>query len=179
MTTTIGSHETALMLHKHFNGDMDNYKRAPKGFRRIGSGCYRTAYLERATDTVYKIGSYSANIHESATSRKLRRKSTRSLGFELVIPRTRTYRTPSTSGWNNRAYPSCVVAQEFAKDSKFTDCDAQNDWMVDIPPCNCKAPLCFAIVHQRIIEFSDLSDIHSSNVLVDRQNRFWLIDMGC
>lgn len=176
MTETIGNRDTALMLHRYFG--KDESKRAPKGFRRIGSGCYRTAYLERATNTVYKIGDYSANVHESAMSRRLRRRSTRNLGFDLYIPRTRTYRVPSVP-YRGRHYPECVSAQEFAEGARFTACDAQDSWMDDVPDCSCKAPLCYAVVLERIIEFSGLEDIHYANVLVDSSEVFWLIDMGC
>jgi len=136
--------------------------------------------LEKATDTVYKIGDYDANTHEAFMARKLRKKSTRSLGFELRIPETRTYRMPSLK-FNGYTSRECVSAQEFAGTSRNTYCAAQDDWMTDIPPCNCKGRtnICFTTVHKRIVEFSDLSDIHGSNVLVDSNNVFWLIDLGC
>ncbi len=178
---TIGNLDTARILFKHF--EQDDYgpaRPALKGFRKIGSGCYRTAYLEVATDTVYKIGEYDANVDEAYNARRLRRRSTRSLGFRLYIPETRTYAMPSGMSWNGHSYRRCVSAQEYAANAKATECAAQDDWMDEVPPCNCagKGPICFAIAHQRIMEFSGLSDIHYENVLIDNAGVFWLIDLA-
>jgi hypothetical protein len=166
---TIGDPATAKMLAHHFQYRSPELKPAPKGFSRIGAGCYRVALLERATETVYKLGDYDANVMEAFTSRRLARKSTKSLGFTLKIPASRTYRTSP----HDR-----IIAQEYAKGGKSTYCASQDDWMERTPECDCKRELCFKTVLDRITEFSGLQDIHGSNVLVDSSDTFWLIDMG-
>lgn len=176
---TIGDAQTARMLFEHFGRGNELHRRAPNGFRRIGEGCYRTAYLDKKNSVVYKIGSYEANISESEISRKLRRKSSKSLGFTLRIPHTRTYRMPITNQYGND-YPNNVIAQEFAANSNFTYCNSQDAWMAEIPPCNCKgrSEICFAEVHDKVASFSGLSDIHGANLLMDKDKAFWLIDMS-
>lgn len=181
VTMTVGSLDTARMLFRHFGGDQDSYKRAPKGFRRIGAGCYRTVYLEKSTDTVYKIGSHWANTSEAFNARRLRRKSTKSLGFELIVPETRTYRMPAPPSRYGYSVRACVSAQQYAGKARGTYCASQDDWMEDVPDCDCKSksPICWSIVHNRVREFSNLDDIHGENILMDRNGVFWLIDLGC
>lgn len=176
---TIGSLETARALHRHFNG-REGSKPAPKGFSYVGAGCYRVVYLERATNTVYKLGNYDSNVNEAYMSRKLARKSTRSLGFELRIPKTRTFRVPNSSNRYGYSYPVRVVAQEYAGNARSTYCASQDDWMEDVPPCDCKpySNICWTEVHKRVIEFSGLGDIHGQNILMDTNKVFWLIDMA-
>jgi hypothetical protein len=177
MTKTIGDLDTARMLSKHFE-DRDPYeKRAPRGFNKLGAGCYRTAFLEKATKTVYKIGSYEANRSEAYNARRLRKKSTRNLPFDLYIPHTRTWQVGKTTNRFGRSYPLNVIAQEFAEGAKFTHCDALDTWIKDVK-CNCKSNICFAKIHQMIVDFSDLEDIHSGNILVDKNNVFWFIDLA-
>lgn len=188
--TSIGSAETARALYSAFNGEpytrSGYYKKTPKGFRRIGAGCYRTAYLETATNVVYKMGNSSQNLMEWGNARMLRRKSSKSLGFKLVIPRTRAYVMPRRKfmDWQGRPYfrdADYVIAQEFAGKVRKTYCAAQDTWMSDVPACNCKKPagICFEQVHERIIDFTGLTDIHGENVLMNKETReFWLIDLA-
>lgn len=190
MTTyTIGNPDTARALFNYFEGDRyAKRNRAPKGFNFLGAGCYRTAYLEKATNTVYKIGSYSANVSEAANSRRLRRLSQRKLGFEVRIPVTRTYRMPSSRYFRGRRWhgedaagylvPECVVAQEYAPNAKYTDCEASEVWRDDVV-CTCKAQFCYADALSRLGDWSGLDDIHSGNILVDDKNVFWFIDLAC
>lgn len=176
--TTIGDRNTALMLGRHFtypDGYMGGFKRAPNGFRRIGDGVYRVAFLERATSTVYKIGDTWSNLNEAKTSQKLRRKSSRSLGFELRVPHTRAWYVGST---NPDGESNIINAQEFASGGKNTYCKAQDTWMDD-HPCTCKRNVCYAKVLEAVSEWSGLDDIHCENVLIDKAGVFWLIDMGC
>ncbi len=182
---TIGSLETARMLNTHFS---DSWcRRSPNGFNKVGEGTYRMAVLEKDTNVVYKLGDYQSNISEAYNARRLRRKSTRNLGFVLHIPRTRTYRMPSTRYKRpyrdyDEVFQHCVVAQGYAgKGTKWTYCASQDDWMMNVPDCNCynRSKICFTTVHQRVIEFSGLDDIHCGNILIDRNNEFWLIDLGC
>lgn len=167
---TIGDHTTARLLYKHFENL--SVTKAPKGFSHIGGGCYRAAYLHRASGVVYKIGDWESNSNEAYTARRLRKRSTRSLGFELLIPHTRTY----VMGRSDYG-PINVVAQEHAANSSYTHCDADYNWRDG--KCDCKHKPCFSEVRTRIAEFTGLNDMHGENVLIDKLDRFWLIDLGC
>jgi hypothetical protein len=180
---TIGNEATAKMLHTYFNGDASSgTRRSPRGYRRIGEGAYRSAILERATDTVYKIGDSWANETEVQTASRLirKRKAPKRLGFELVIPETQGFRV----GKDSYGEDVTMVAQQFAKDAKGTWCSATGKILWDSPwgkPCDCKGRnygLCFGQALKRIKEWTGLGDIHALNVLVDKSGRFWLIDMG-
>ncbi len=181
---SIGNADTARRLYTHFKGDMDSSKRAPNGFRKVGTGCYRMAVLEKATDVVYKIGSYESNTSEAFNSRRLARLSTRKLGIDLRIPRTRTYTIPNAlipetfRGWNGKQPRENVVAQEYAKGARHTYCMMEDSgWMAHCR-CTCKQDICFATVHNLVSEFSWLEDIHSGNILVDKNMTYWLIDLA-
>lgn len=179
---TFGSREVARDLFEWTiaNERDKDMERAPEGFYFLGAGCYRYAYLHTESDLVYKVGTYSENIKESANARRLIRRSTRQLGFDLHIPRTRTYRMRSTMhefyGYN---MPNCVVVQEYAPDAQFTECDAIDDWMDITPPCSCNNSPCYADVLREITRWSRLDDIHYGNVLVDNAGRFWIVDLAC
>lgn len=183
---SIGTHATARMLADHFGQDpytaRGYYKRAPKGFKRIGDGCYRVAFLEKSTSTVYKIGEHWCNAAEAANARRLSKKSTRSLGFELVIPATRTYRVSDAEpNWRGISQRRSVVAQEFAANARQAYCPAMDTWMENVPACTCKRKglnVCLKDVHDRLEEWSGLSDIHGGNVLLDNQGRLWFIDLA-
>lgn len=174
------------MLFKHYRGgECDSESiRAPKGFRRLGQGCYRTAILEKSTNIVYKVGNSYSNVHEATNYRKVKRKKTDNLGFSLVIPYTRTVRIPLVKEYvpmddhHQRQY---VAVQEFTGKAIETECPADNEWIDEADRiCNCSrlSPICFATVLDRIRDYTGLLDIHSSNVLMDMSRNFWLIDMG-
>jgi hypothetical protein len=174
---TIGNIEAARTLHKAIMVDERN--RAPKGFNKIGEGCFRTAYLEKSTKTVYKLGDADINTYEAKMSRRLRARSKRSLGFELIVPETRTFRMPRRkSRFYDAMVQDYVVAQEFAEGATYTYCPMMYSWERH-KGCTCKREVCFATIIERVTEWSNLGDIHEANVLVDQMDRFWLIDMGC
>lgn len=176
---TIGDAGTARMLNAHYNGEIDLNKRAPKGFRKVGDGASRLAIVDKSTNVVYKIGDGTNNLIEAKVARRLRKKSTRNLGFELKIPHSRTYQV--SNDYPHGRIVSYVGAQEFAANASHTYCAVQdNHWMDEKQQCNCKrrTPICFSTVHDRVKEFSGIEDIHGLNILVDRNSVFWLIDMA-
>ena len=179
MTTTFGDVNVAKQIYNHtFGQNTWPPPRAPKGFKRVGSGAYRDAYLHKPSGLVYKVGDYDSNVSESYVSRKLRRKSTRGLGFELYVPRTRTYRMPSYA-WNDgdAPEPMCVVVQEFAASARHTTCELFDGWREN-RKCSCRQTPCFADILTTIEQWSEVEDIHGGNVLVDKNKTYWLIDMG-
>jgi hypothetical protein len=141
----------------------------------LGSGCYRTAYLHKPTNVVYKIGDSWTNKAEALNARNLRRKSTRSLPFDLYIPHTRTYTFKSMSRHGD---PAVIISQEFAAKAKYTACKMDETWRDD-RKCTCKQALCYYDVQCAVAEWSGLEDLHSENLLVDNKGRFWVIDLGC
>jgi hypothetical protein len=171
---TIGSLHTARMLHEHFN--VNQKSRAPKGFNRIGEGSYRAVYLEKATNLVYKVGNYDANIEEWNNYRALRRKGFKRIGFDLRIPKTYAY--PSLSHYSGLTGNLGVVVQEFAANASTTYCASSDTWMDKIPDCNCKSDICFTTVHERINKFTGIEDIHGENILIDKSKTFWLVDLA-
>lgn len=177
---TFGSRETATMLFNHYNGDPDLAleRRAPKGFRRIGDGAYRTAILDKANNIVYKIGDYDSNVSESWNSRRLRRRSTARLPFELYIPRTRTYRMKGVQNPWGAKWPQCVSVQEYAQGARPTICaKSRYDYGFE-RACTCRRPICHSEVANIIADFTELDDLHFNNVLIDRFNVYWLIDIA-
>jgi hypothetical protein len=168
MTQTFGDSVLAGRLYSRTknNGSYNNDSPAPKGFKKIGSGCYRVAYLHRPTEIVYKVGSAHTNLEESRNARALSRRSTRGMRFNLHIPRTRTYLMNDGGR---------VIAQEFAKGAKGTYCSAIYGYESG---CSCEREVCFATVLDTIRKWSGLEDIHEKNVLVDKKNVFWFIDLA-
>jgi len=174
--TNIGSAAIAQALYKHFGGDPyyrngDGFKRAPNGFRRVGSGCYRVAYLHRESSLVYKIGQQDANYHEVENASRLGALPTGGLGFNLVIPRTEYIEIDDNNG---------IAVQEFAANARATYCMTQYNWGgVSDYDCTCRRKdVCYGDVHRAVEAWSGLEDIHCYNVLVDRDDRFWLIDLA-
>lgn len=174
--TLVGNIASARRIAAYVEADAPMAK--PKGFRYLGEGCYRTAYLEKSTKTVYKVetGGECSNYVEVDNARRLIRKSTRSLGFDLTVVRTRLFDTSSSSRWG-----TTVNAQEFAIGADITFCEAEAFYMDPVPDCSCRKPfgLCFVEVQNRVKDWSGLQDVHSENILVDKKGMFWLIDMGC
>lgn len=173
MTQTLGDLTTARTIFKHCTTNLWNdkhmrYARAPVGFNRIGSGISRVAYLHKPSSVVYKYGDKSSNLNESQASRRLARRSTKSLGFDVRIPRTRTYNMANDH--------DSIAAQEFVK-GRPTYCRSMDIWREDVK-CTCGSPICFKTVIDRISDWSQLEDIHDANVLVDGNSTFWIIDMA-
>lgn len=173
MTTTFGDRDVAEALYM---GEIKGT--IPERFRLIGSGCYRVAYLDTLENLIYKLGAYDSNVSEAAMARYLSRKSKKGLGFDVRIPRTRTFRMKSYPNPRGYREPTCVSVQEYAENAHYTYCEAQNTWMSDVPDCNCGNDPCFAEVLEKITGWSGLDDIHAENVLVDNYEVFWLIDLA-
>lgn len=179
MTQTIGSDATARALFSYFKGDpYDNrqtsrscFKRAPKGFRRIGSGCYRVAFLDVAANVVYKMGQNHANIAEAENAERLANMPTDTLPFDLVIPATRVVEIDENAS---------VIVQQFAANARPTDCMTMYNYEgFSNYKCTCKRKgLCFGDMLKTVESWSGLGDIHCYNVLMDRDERFWLIDLA-
>lgn len=182
-TQTFGDRDTAMMLYTHFNGESDSNRRSPNGFRRIGTGAYRTAILDKSSNIVYKIGDSGENLSEARNSRRLIRKSTRNLGFNVRIPRTRTFTVPSAMCANS-FYEGTdrVIAQEYAVGALYAYCSNYNYWMgwgraPELTTCGCIG-VCRGEALSKLVDWSGLGDIHYGNVLVDMDNTFWIIDMA-
>lgn len=173
---------TAQSLHSAFQ-QRNSYRRmesVPDNFKRIGEGAYRTVFLDEESGIVYKVGNYKCNVSEAAAARKLAKRSTKELSFDLRIPRTRTFRMPSdaTDRYGHKI-PQCVVAQEFVKGAVETWCDLSS-YGHDNPECSCQRHgECFADILTEIEEWSGLFDIHSENVLMDENGVFWIVDLAC
>lgn len=148
-----------------------HFKRAPRGFRRIGSGSYRVAYLHVASNLVCKLeidNSEASNSMESENAAILADKVF-NLPFTLRIPRTVTHRVGGTS----------VNIQDFAGRASVTYCKVMENWGKVQNPCSCKSNVCFEDVHDKVSKATGLIDIHSENVLINRDTmEFWLIDLG-
>lgn len=164
------------MLHRHFSDKWAYNKRAPKGFRKVGSGASRTAYLDTAEMVVYKIGGSYDNLDDASMSRVFRRRSTKRLPFNLYIPRTRTYAVGYDED-NERDY---VAVQEFAANCRPTHCNLFYGYMRPTR-CTCRRGInCHAEPLKAIKEWSQLYDIHGENVLWNEKTRtYWLIDLAC
>lgn len=69
---TIGTAAHAKVIAEwHVNGAWDNAD-IPQGFREIGAGKQRTAYLHVLTSIVYKVGDDACNRYEHTTLTRLR-----------------------------------------------------------------------------------------------------------
>lgn len=169
MTQTIGDEVLATRLHKRLS--TPGIRRAPNGYRKIGEGCYRSAYLHRPTETIYKIGYDYSNRCEAESAAELREQDFSNLSFDLHIPLTTLY---------PMSHDTSVVAMEFAKGAKPTHCMTQTYSYNREYDCSCKLPggMCFTDIHDEIESATGICDIHSGNVLVTPDLTFWLIDLG-
>lgn len=168
--------QAAIFLWNFFGGEECNgtgYKRSPKGYRRIGAGCYRTAYLHRESSTVIKIGNNYANECEADNAANLYEKP-RPEGLDIIVPRTTLVKMPDKV-IRGRSIATNVIVQEYAADARLTHCDSLYGMR-----CTCRRPAnkCFGPVLRDIEYWSGLDDIHGGNVLMDKHERFWLIDLG-
>lgn len=175
MTTTFGDHATARELWGSYS--VSSPWQSPKNLKLIGEGASRDAYLDKSSNLVYKIGDSEANAYEAYMARRLAKKSKKALGFNLHIPRTRTYRMPDEV-YGGRLVRSYVTAQEYAANARPTECDMYYQWAQPDAKCSCNHTPCFIAVHEAIAEWSGLEDIHSENVLIDNNDTFWLIDLA-
>lgn len=179
MTQTFGDARVARTLWNYFGGEQPptGGKRTPPGFSKLGAGAYRAAYLHKESQLVYKIGCPISNLQESSNSRRLIRKSTRSLTIDLRIPRTRTYSMPALKDWQD---PGNIIVQEYAKGARFAHCDRYL-WEGEVfskKRCSCELAVCAADALAQIFTWSGLEDIHCGNILVDQNNTFWFVDMA-
>lgn len=172
MTQTFGDIDLAREIHAAYNGNV--WGSVPEGWRHLGAGSYRSAYLHLDSMTVYKVGDYEQNIMEAANSRRLRRAHL-SLSVEIGIPRTRTFRVKSTEYRYGRAIPECVVAQEYVIGDFAIACDSMYDSGF---PCSCESDPCHGRIMEEIEQNTGISDIHSENVLIDLDERWWIIDIA-
>lgn len=74
--STLGTADLATAIAQwHIDANMSQFgtdRPIPAGFRLVGSGAQRTAYLHAPTGTVYKVGDSAANRYEQQTFTKLR-----------------------------------------------------------------------------------------------------------
>lgn len=142
---------------------------APEGWRYLGAGCTRTAYLSPG-GVVYKVGESHTNLREAEASRKFRKR--KSLADQLVfVPKARNWAVMDEDSFE-RQY---VIAMEYI-DGKHTVCRAS------YASCNCRtfgAPyMCYSLLMDWLFE-QGLHDMFSGNVLHTADNKFYIIDLGC
>ena len=178
---TLGSQDLARVIGEWHNGAHHFNQKPPSGFRHIGTGSYRTAYLHEDSNLVYKCGTYWCNIAESYMARRLINRSQRELDVRVRIPRTTTYRI------RNYANPSdyrdevlCrVVVQEYAENTHDTHCTS---WDY-VSPCDCygwNGGRCYRELWEYLGRWAGLSDMHHENIRHNRDtNEFWIIDLAC
>lgn len=150
---TIGRTSTATMLEYH----TDKFRRAPKGFRKIGEGAYRTAYLEQATGLVYKIGDSSTNESEYENWKRVR-SLPKFPHAPVKLPTTRLVKVDDYRK---------VIIQTLVRGRKTT--------------CRCHPWYCSCdmyMLRNRLQLWSGVNDLHGGNVLVDDKGVYWIIDIA-
>lgn len=180
----IGDKATAKMLDGYYLDDnyknypriyapYDAYKIAPRGFRTIGGGAFKTAVRETASGLVYKIPKGSdmtdQNLeYENSVSLSRRRSTMKRLGFEVRVPKTSRY------SFDGRV----ILAQEFVP-AKPTPCGYE-PFFWDEGTCSCKraAGFCFGEARAAIADWANLEDVHSDNILIDVNKVMWIVDIG-
>lgn len=159
--TTTGSVALAQRLLNYCNrqGGSD------KGFRAIGEGCYRQAFLHLTTNLVYKVGATYINNNEVMNARNLGWGTHNLDGVCVRVPRTEEL-------WIKGDVS--VIVQEFAADCVWTPCDSAYGL-----ECTCEMSPCHNDVGERITRWSRLIDIHEENVLFNPNTlEYWFIDLG-
>ena len=172
-----------LTKHEHKNKLGEDWyylnregKRAPKGFKRIGGGSYRSAFLHVESGLVYKLGDFKSNKSEAANARKLRSKSPEGLPAELHIVETIALMLPShTDYWGGVVRNNCSV-QEYAANAKPTQCKRMS-YYSDSERCTCRHEVCNFHMMEAIMRWSGLDDMHAYNFLWDGV-KYWLIDIA-
>jgi hypothetical protein len=170
-TLTLGNSVVAKFIYNFHLNDEDaqqGCESAPEGWKYLGDGCTRTAYLSPG-GVVYKVGESHTNLQEARAARRLRNK--KSLADQLVfIPKARNWRVGYECGSSQY-----VIAMEYIN-GKHTVCRAS------YTECNCRtfgAPyMCYSLLMDWLSE-QGLHDMFSGNVLHTADNKFYIIDLGC
>jgi hypothetical protein len=176
-TTKIGSHAAARFIFDYANGPGIYGNDAPEGWKYLGAGCNRAAYL--APDGfVYKVGNSEDNRQDSFNSRTYRRnRALRALGIN--IPRANLYRMPNDPTWGWHRW---VVAMEFVDqhESKVFHCSKWmgHSWADEGCTCEPVGRMCWDDVRIAIQKITGWSDLHDGNVIFDQDERIWIIDLG-
>lgn len=165
----VGNETDAQRLAKWFyknnpNGITWNAKpagRTPAGFKRLGMGYHRVAYLHKASDVVYKIDKSldswgSMNNSGEVDNYPILVEKLRKKGFTKV-------RVPETSG------------HEFMLDAvKVMVCAMQ----YVVGQLGNDSPNSYGSVAHNEYRSCGVSDQHGGNYIVDDEDNIWVIDLG-
>lgn len=136
-----------------------------KGWRRIGAGSTRTAYLSPAR-VVYKVGDDYINQIEAKRAR-LARSSKKLADLGVKVPRTRLHHVQGRS----------VMAMEYVPSAKVADCSSLSTYSYN---CDCKPGkkrLCWSVLYGRLGDLG-FYDMWEANVRLTPDNEIYLIDLG-
>lgn len=125
---TIGSRAHALMALEIHRDDLDAESR---GFRKVGSGAFRTAYLHIVTSVVYKVDGLGrqwtyTNKAEVRNARLLAKMAWKHVYIPMVS--LYTFKEAGRGGWSidgmqHQRHDAHVVAMEYIEGSLGRDCD--------------------------------------------------------
>lgn len=165
----VGNEKDAMRLATWFyDNNPDGLKwqekpkgRTPAGFKRLGSGSYRIAYLHKASNVVYKIDRYVDSHSSMSNSGEVE-------NYPVLVNKVEEkgltkVKVPQTSGHEFMLDAKRVVvcAMEFIAGKLGTEDSIHygSDSYTQYRSCG-------------------VSDQHGGNYIVDAENNIWVIDLG-
>lgn len=165
---TIGNATDAQFI---FNAMCRGGRRAPKGWKHVGSGGTRSCFLS-PDGVVYKIEGLHSNSNEREVKAAVRYRKNKQLAEQDVF-------IPETTGWNVKdgSLTATVVAMEYIDDGGVTvQCNAEYG-----DDCNCRKwgtpRVCYGWLLNYISDVG-LEDMFWGNVKAGKDGKFYVIDLG-
>jgi hypothetical protein len=165
----IGNRVDAQLIYDYHH---DLIVKRPVGWKEIGNGSTRTAYLS-PEKVVYKVGESENNIMETHVARSLR--TNKSLAkHNVFVPKSRNWQVKRADPAWGREY---VCSMEYIKTRAITDCGSIYGSYRD---CDCKPNRnrpCYSEVYKFLTEKMQLQDMWDGNLHYSNK-KFYLIDLG-
>lgn len=157
------SGDAKLAWNHHYNDH-----KLPQGWSTVGSGSTRTCYRS-PDDVVYKVGETVTNLTESRAARRLRGQKRLEIQG-VVIPKARCW--PVKDDW--------IVAMEYVEPTKRVECGVDKWTMPNVCDCrNFGTPrMCFSYLIEWLQDEVGLIDMFWGNIILGKDNRFYIIDLG-
>ena len=160
----LGRREHAQTIYDfHVSGK----RKPPDGFRHIGSGGTRSAYLG-PDGVVYKVGDSWCNQNEANSSQWLRRRKSLK-DQEIHIAETRAIYLPDEKEVvNAQQYVEALGPKVYCRS-------------IYNRKCNCRKfgtpRICFGLVYE-ILEDHGIEDMYYGNIIYAIDKKFYIIDLG-
>lgn len=160
-----------------FIGKVNPHSKAPKGWKKVGKGASRTAFLG-PSGFVYKIPNWEEESEVSDGEIKLARRIRKVKHLDMWDVKIPTFTPYKVIGHEN--HKVTVNAMEYLPSELYCECDSYYSYK-GRKPCNCRKfgdqRPCFALVTKFLEDVAGLCDMWGGNLSYNNK-AIWIIDLG-